>query len=151
MLLKANGSAGAIYRPQLRHMDGDGSICCSVGSIPTRSTYHLSPNVLTIGIALTHSVRARMAVGMIFGNIRREREGVRERDTAQGLHGTRQAWSHRTTWLPVANSEPVHTSHPRFPLKPNKTSLLTPDPPPVPAVMTATTSTPCSTLAPGQA
>jgi hypothetical protein len=35
--------------------------------------------------------------------------------------------------------------------KPNKTSLLTPDPPPVPAVMTATTSTPCSTLAPGQA
>jgi hypothetical protein len=35
--------------------------------------------------------------------------------------------------------------------KPNKTSLLTPDPLPVPAVMTATTSTPCSTLAPGQA
>jgi len=28
---------------------------------------------------------------------------------------------------------------------------LTPDPPPVPAVMTATTSTPCSTLAPDQA
>lgn len=33
----------------------------------------------------------------------------------------------------------------------NKTSLLTPDLPPVPAAMTATTSTPCSTLAPGQA
>jgi hypothetical protein len=35
--------------------------------------------------------------------------------------------------------------------KANKPSLLTPDPPPVPAAMTATTSTPCSTLAPGQA
>jgi hypothetical protein len=35
--------------------------------------------------------------------------------------------------------------------KANKTSLLTPDPPPVPAVMTTTTFTPCSTLAPGQA
>lgn len=34
---------------------------------------------------------------------------------------------------------------------PNKTSLLTPDPPPVPAAMTTTTSTPSSTLAPGQA
>ena len=34
---------------------------------------------------------------------------------------------------------------------PEKTSLLTPDPPPVPAAMTATTSTLCSTLAPGQA
>lgn len=33
----------------------------------------------------------------------------------------------------------------------NKTSLLTPDPPPVPAVMTATTSTPSSARAPGQA
>lgn len=33
----------------------------------------------------------------------------------------------------------------------NKTSLLTPDPPPVPPAMTATTSTPSSTLAPGQA
>ncbi len=33
----------------------------------------------------------------------------------------------------------------------NKASLLTPAPPPVPASMTATTSTPCSTLAPGQA
>ncbi len=31
-----------------------------------------------------------------------------------------------------------------------KTSLLTPDPPPVPAAMTATASTPCSTLAPAQ-
>lgn len=35
--------------------------------------------------------------------------------------------------------------------KANKTSLLTPDPLPVPAVMTATTSTPCSAFAPGQA
>jgi len=35
--------------------------------------------------------------------------------------------------------------------QPNKTSLLTPDPPPVPAAMSATTSTPCSTLALGQA
>ncbi len=33
----------------------------------------------------------------------------------------------------------------------NKTSLLTPDPPPVPAVMTATTSTPSRSLAPGKA
>jgi hypothetical protein len=33
----------------------------------------------------------------------------------------------------------------------NKASLLTPDPPPVPAVVTDTTSIPCSTLAPGQA
>ncbi len=37
------------------------------------------------------------------------------------------------------------------PTEANKTSLLTPDPPPVPAFMTVTTSTPCSTLAPGQA
>ena len=35
--------------------------------------------------------------------------------------------------------------------KAKKASLLTPDPPPASAVMTATTSTPCSTLAPGQA
>lgn len=35
--------------------------------------------------------------------------------------------------------------------KPNNTSLLTPDPPLFPAVMTATTSTQSSTLAPGQA
>ncbi len=35
--------------------------------------------------------------------------------------------------------------------QPNKTSLLTPDPPPVPGAMSATTSAPCSTLAPGQA
>ena len=33
----------------------------------------------------------------------------------------------------------------------HKTSLLTPDPPPIPAVMTATTSTPCSILALSQA
>jgi hypothetical protein len=33
----------------------------------------------------------------------------------------------------------------------HKTSLLTPDPPPVPTVMTDITSTPCSILAPGQA
>lgn len=33
----------------------------------------------------------------------------------------------------------------------NKTSLLTPDPPAVPAAMSPITSTPCSTLAPGQA
>ena len=33
----------------------------------------------------------------------------------------------------------------------HNTSLLTPDPPPVPAAMTATASTPCSTRAPGQA
>ncbi len=33
----------------------------------------------------------------------------------------------------------------------HKTPLLTPDPPPVPVVMTATTSTPHSILAPGQA
>ena len=32
----------------------------------------------------------------------------------------------------------------------DETSLLTPDPPPVPAAMAATTSTPCSALAPGQ-
>jgi hypothetical protein len=33
----------------------------------------------------------------------------------------------------------------------HKASLLTPDPPPFPAFMNATTPTPCSTLAPGQA
>ena len=32
----------------------------------------------------------------------------------------------------------------------NKTSFLTPDPPPVSVAMTATSSTPCSSLAPGQ-
>lgn len=35
--------------------------------------------------------------------------------------------------------------------KPNKTTLPTPDPPPVPASITATTPSPCSTLARGQA
>lgn len=35
--------------------------------------------------------------------------------------------------------------------QPNKTSLLPPAPPPVPAAMTATTSTRCRSLAPGQA
>ena len=58
--------------------------------------------------------------------------------------------SHSRQWSHFANSEAAEAAI-ESKTTANKTSLLTPDPPPVSAAMTATPSIPCSTLAPGQA